>query len=57
MNKCVEIIIFPVCCLLSRAYSLFRLVVNCDFMSTEIEELTWQHKDMNFILSGKNNIL
>ena len=47
MNKYLEIIILHVCYLLLRAYSLFRLVLNYDVMSTDIEELTWQHKDMN----------
>ena len=49
MNKFLDIIILCVCCILVRAYSLFRLVLNCDVMSTDIEELTWQHKDTNFI--------
>lgn len=47
MNKYLEIIILHVCYLLLRAYSLYRLVLNYDVMSTDIEELTWQHKDMN----------
>ena len=47
MNKYLEIIILHVCCLLLRAYSLFIRVPNCDVVSTDIEELTWQHKDMN----------
>lgn len=55
MNKFLDIIILYVCCLLVRAYSLFRLVLNCDVMFTDIKELTWQHKDTNFIFDWEKN--